>query len=75
LAIDAPKATSKPIAPKVVGSVELMVNAAVDAIKRLDGPAKGIILNPKELKKTSVSSISVVILVHIFVNSKAKGTL
>jgi hypothetical protein len=30
--------------------------AEFEAIKRLEGPAKGINLNPKELRKTKISS-------------------
>ena len=44
------------MATKVVGSVELRTNAAFEAMKRFEGPANGIKLNPKEVSITSISS-------------------
>ena len=53
----APTATRKPMATKVVGSVELRTNAAFEAMKRFEGPANGIMLSPKEVSRTNISSM------------------
>jgi hypothetical protein len=58
----APKATRKPIATKVAGSATPKIRAKFEAMKRFEGPAKGMRLNPKELSKTTSSSMSDVIL-------------
>ncbi len=54
----APTATRKPIATRVPGSVALKINAAFEAMKRFEGPANGIKLNPKEVSNTTSSSVS-----------------
>jgi hypothetical protein len=53
----APKATRKPIINNVVESAFVMPIAAVDAIKRFEGPKKGIKLKPKEVRKMIINSI------------------
>ena len=53
----APKATRKPIATNVVGSVELSINAEFEAMKRFEGPANGIRFNPKEVSRTNNNSM------------------
>ncbi len=45
------------MATSVAGSEDSSTNAALDAMKRFEGPAKGIKLNPKDVKKTIKSSI------------------
>ena len=64
----APIATRKPIATKVVGSVELRTNAAFEAIKRFEGPANGIKFNPKEVSRTNISSMIDAIPRFLFLN-------
>ncbi len=45
------------MATRVAGSEDSSTNAALDAMKRFEGPANGIKLNPKDVKKTIKSSI------------------
>ena len=53
-AVAAPKATTKPM---LTGSA-VPTNAALEAMKRLDGPAKGMRFNPKEVSRIVRSSMS-----------------
>jgi hypothetical protein len=53
----APKATRKPTATKVVGSIELRTIAEFEAMKRFEGPANGIKLSPKAVRKMNMNSI------------------
>ncbi len=56
----APRATRKPIIMSVIGSSAPRNKAELEAMKRFDGPANGIRLNPKELRRTiSRSTIGV----------------
>ena len=71
----APKATRKPVATKVVGSVELRTNAAFEAMKRFEGPANGIRLKPKEVSRTSISSTIDAIPTFLFSNQSTDGEL
>lgn len=48
----APIATRAPRITKAIGSVTPRMSAKFEAMKRFEGPAKGMRLNPKELKKT-----------------------
>jgi hypothetical protein len=52
-----PKATRKPIINNVVESALVIPIAAVEAIKRFEGPANGIKLKPKEVRKMIINSI------------------
>jgi hypothetical protein len=52
-----PKATRNPTATSVAGSASTMLKAAVEAMKRFEGPAKGIRLSPKELNKMTSNSM------------------
>jgi hypothetical protein len=71
----APKATRKPIATRVAGSAVLRISAAFEAMKRFDGPANGIMLNPKEVSRTSINSMIEAIPTLLFLNHGAKGEL
>ena len=53
----APKAMTTPINTKVEASAFPKLIAAVDAISRFDGPANGIKLNPKAVRKIITNSI------------------
>ncbi len=64
----APKATKVPMANRVVGSVVLRSNAAFEAMKRFEGPAKGIRLKPKEVSRTRISSTIGAISRFLFLN-------
>ena len=52
----APNAARKPMATSVVGSGETSSNAALDAMKKFEGPANGIMLSPNEVNRTNISS-------------------
>jgi len=58
----APDATRKPRVAKEAGSVTPNIRAEFEAIKRLEGLAKGMRLNPKEPSKTNNSSMNDAIL-------------
>ncbi len=53
----AAKAINKPIANNVPTSAPLKPMAAVDAIRRFEGPANGIRFSPNAVPKTIKSSI------------------
>jgi hypothetical protein len=44
--------------PKTIGFAEGISKAALEAMNKFDGPAKGIMLKPNELSKTSINSIN-----------------
>ena len=54
----APDATRKPRVTKKAGSVTPNIRAEFEAMKRFEGLAKGMRLNPKELIKTNSSSMN-----------------
>lgn len=58
----APNATRKPRTAKVVGSPAPKIRAEFEAMKRFEGLAKGMRLSPKELSKTTSSSMNDAIL-------------
>ena len=58
----APVATRKPMVASVAGSVVLRTNAKFEAMKRFDGPAKGIRLKPNDVSKMMSSSMMEAIL-------------
>lgn len=47
----------KPMENKVIGSELVIPTAAVDAISKLEGPAKGMRFSPKAVRKRIISSI------------------
>ena len=53
----APKAMETPIKTNVEASAFPKLIAAVDAISRFEGPANGIKLNPKAVRKIITNSI------------------
>jgi hypothetical protein len=57
LANAAPRATRTPMITRVAESAELAINAAFEAMKRFEGPANGIMLSPKDMRKTINSSM------------------
>jgi hypothetical protein len=57
LAKDAAKATRKPIISNEVVSAFTKPIAAVEAMKRFEGPANGIKLKPKAVRKINMNSI------------------
>lgn len=69
----APNATRNPTATKVVGSVEVSISAAFEAMKRFDGPANGIMLSPKDVSRTNISSVIDAIPWFLFLNQGTKG--
>jgi len=54
-----PTATKKPRTVKVAGSEAPKITAALEANRRVEGPAKGIKPNPNEENKTNMSSMNV----------------
>jgi hypothetical protein len=57
LANAAAKAMTKPITIRVVMSAFAMPMAAVDAMSKFEGPANGIKLKPKAVRKRIMNSI------------------
>ena len=51
-----PSATRRPTMMRLIGSVAPIRRALFEAMKRFEGPAKGIRLNPKEKSRTVNSS-------------------
>lgn len=69
---EAPKATRMPI---VTGPADGTIKAALEAMNRFEGPAKGIMLNPNEDSKTIMSSMIVAIHFQHLLNQKTKPNL
>lgn len=71
LANDAPNATRNPMMTRVVGSVALRTRAKFEAMKRFDGPAKGMRLKPNDVSKTMSSSmIDAICVVSVYAKVK-----